>query len=199
MGQNTPTPPLRVLLIDADRGRAAILEQALADAGHQVVARLDSSGRLSERVRQCEPDVIIIDLESPDRDTLENMRAVSRDHPRPIVMFTEDPHSDSINQAIQAGVSAYVVDGLSPARVKPLMDVAIARFREYQALRSELDKAKHSLEERKLIDRAKRLLINQRGMDETRAYQTLRKLAMDRGQKMVTVARDVIAIFELID
>ena len=199
MSTPTTTHPLRVLLIDEDSGRAAILEQALCDAGHSVLARLESSADLIAQVQSLEPDVIIIDMESPDRDTLESMRVINRDHPRPVMMFAEDQDSRTINQAIQAGVSAYVVDDLNPGRVKPLLDVAVARFREYQALRNELAQARNTLEEQELIKQAKRLLMKQRQCDEAEAYQALRKLAMDRGQKMAEAARTVIAVIDLLD
>lgn len=192
-----PTP-LRVLVIDGDAGRSALLERALTDAGHAVVARFNSSERLVDRVEALEPDVIIIDLDSPDRDTLENMHAVSQSRPRPVVMFAEDDNSHSIEKAIRAGVSAYVVDGLAGKRVRPILDVAIARFREYQALRTELDKTRNSLAERKLIDRAKGLLMKQKGLDEDGAYQLLRKAAMDRGQRVADIARSLISAAELL-
>lgn len=198
MSQQNPKHPLRVLLCDEDRGRAALLEQALADAGYSVIARLVDADNLSAEVARHQPDVIIIDLDSPDRDTLEQMRSISRDQPRPIVMFAEDDDSGTINQAIKAGVSAYVVDGLSGKRVRPVMEVAIARFREYQALREELARTKNSLEERKVIEQAKGLLMRHRQMDENAAYQALRKLAMDQGKKLPEVARNVIAIMELL-
>ncbi len=127
------------------------------------------------------------------------MRCISRDQPRPIVMFAEDDDSGTINQAINAGVSAYITDGLEGKRVKPIMEVTIARFREYQALRDELAQARDSLEERKDIDRAKALLIKRQGMSEEEAHQALRKLAMDQGKKLGEVARKVIAIMELLN
>lgn len=198
MPHQNPKQPLRVLLCDEDRGRAALLEQALADAGYSVIARLIDAENLSAEVARHQPDVIIIDLDSPDRDTLEQMRTISREQPRPIVMFAEDDDSGTINQAIKAGVSAYVVDGLSGKRVRPVMEVAIARFREYQALREELARTKVSLEERKVIEQAKGLLMKHRRMDEDAAYQALRKLAMDQGRKLPEVARNVIAVMELL-
>ncbi len=149
-------------------------------------------------MQRYQPDVIIIDLDSPDRDTLEQMRTIHRDQPRPIVMFAEDDDSGTINQAIKAGVSAYIVDGLEGKRVKPVIEVAIARFREYQALREELATVKDSLEERKLIDRAKALLIKRQGMSEEQAHQALRKLAMDQGKKLGEAARNVIAIMDIL-
>lgn len=191
------TGSLRVLLVDANRGRSALLEQALSDAGYSVIAKINTGEDLAAQVRQHEPDVIIVDLESPDRDTLEHMHTISRDQPRPIVMFAEDEDSNTIHKAIKAGVSAYIVDGLSSKRVKPVMDVAITRFREYQALRDELNRTKISLEERKLLDRAKAVLIKSQGMTEEEAYQAIRKLAMDRGLKLAEAARNVISVMDL--
>lgn len=189
---------LRVMLVDEDPGRAAILERALEDAGYVVAAKITSATDLQGRVAALQPDVIIIDMESPDRDTLEHMRGISRDQPKPIVMFAEQGDSDTIAQAVQAGVSAYIVDGLNAKRIKPIMDVAIARFREFQALREELAQAKSSLAERKDIERAKGILMNQRGWSEDEAYQALRKLAMDKNLRLADVARNIIAVAELI-
>lgn len=197
MRKQEGTEALRVLLVDENRGRSALLEQALSDAGYLVIAKINTGEDLAGQVREHEPDVIIVDLESPDRDTLEHMHTISRDQPRPIVMFAEDEDSNSIHKAIKAGVSAYIVDGLSSKRVKPVMDVAITRFREYQALKEELTQAKISLEERKLLDRAKALLIKQQGMSEEEAYQAIRKLAMDRGMKLAEAARNVISVMDL--
>ncbi|HES76664.1 MAG TPA: response regulator, partial [bacterium] len=121
---------LRILLIDDFTSRAAILEQALSDAGHTIIARLGSTLDLPRQVHDLQPDVVIIDLDSPDRDTLENMSIVTRDNPRPIILFSAQDDSDTIQQAVRAGVSAYIVDGLSAKLVRPIIDVAIARFRE---------------------------------------------------------------------
>ncbi|MDY6978736.1 MAG: ANTAR domain-containing protein [Pseudomonadota bacterium] len=194
-----PASTLRVLLVDENRGRSALLEQALNDAGYSVIAKIDTSDDLAAQVREHQPDVIIVDLESPDRDTLEHMHSISRDQPRPIVMFAEDEDSKTIHKAIKAGVSAYIVDGLSSHRVKPVMEVAITRFREYQALRDELTQAKVSLEERKLIDRAKALLIKRQKITEQEAHQAIRKLAMDRGLKLADAARNIISVMDLLD
>ena len=189
---------LRVLLIDRSPGRAAILEQALKDAGYVVAAKLTGVVDLYNEVERIEPDVIIIDLESPDRDTLEQMREISRDRPKPVVMFADDDDSDTIRQAVKAGVSAYVVDGLAGKRVKPLMEVAIARFREYQALREELAEAKSTLAERKLVDKAKGLLMQRRGMSEDEAYKALRKMAMDSNKRIAEVAENLLAVADLL-
>lgn len=189
---------LRVLIIDGSPERSAILEQALSDASYTVVARLTTSADLTAQVAQLQPDVIIIDIESPDRDTLENMRHITRENPKPIIMFAERGASEIIETAIQAGVSAYVVDGLSRNRVKPILDVAIARFREFQALRNELAEVKNKLADRKIIDKAKGILIEKYGMTEEQAYGSLRKMAMNRNLRIVEVARNVIAMLEIL-
>jgi response regulator NasT len=189
---------LRVMLIDENTGRSALLERALLDAGHEVAAKIAADEDLLGRVKEIQPDVIIIDIESPDRDTLEHMHSISREQPKPIVMFAEKGDSETIGDAIRAGVSAYVVDGLSSNRVKPILEVAIARFREFQALRDELDKARSSLAERKVIEKAKGIIMKQRGYTEQEAYGALRKLAMDRNQRMADVARNVVEISELL-
>jgi response regulator NasT len=188
------------MLVDDQPARAALLEQALLDHDYKVIARLSSAAGLAEQVARLEPDVIIIDIESPDRDTLEHMSILHRDNPRPVVMFAEEgDDSGSIERAMRAGVSAYIVDGLNPARVKTIVDVAVARFREFHALRRELEETRSQLADRKQIDRAKGLLMKQRGLDEQQAYHAMRKMAMDRGQRLAEVAANIIAVFELLD
>ncbi len=187
---------LRVLIIDSSPERAAVLEQALNDASYVVVGRFTSSAGLPAQVIELNPDIIIIDIDSPDRDTLENMRHVTRDNPRPIVMFAEQGDTEMIQSVIRAGVSAYVVDGLSKNRIKPVVDVAIARFREFQALQHELAEMKSKLADRKFIDKAKGLLIEKYKMSEDDAYGALRKMAMNRNLRIVDVARNVISMFE---
>ena len=189
---------LRVLLIDKERGRSALLEQALQDLGYEVVARLHSEHDLYNKVGMLNPDIIIIDIQSPDRDTLESMRTISQDMPRPIVMFADKSDSSLIEASVRAGVSAYVVDGLAAGRLKPIMDVAIARFREFHALRTELDKMRVQLEDRKYIDKAKGLLMRKRGITEEEAYHSLRKLAMDRNKRIGEMARDLIALMDVL-
>ncbi len=189
---------MRVMLVDDNRNRVAILEQALQDAGYKVVARLVTGAPLLEEVRAVQPDIVIIDMESPDRDILESMRSISRDAPRPIVMFAERSDSDTIQAAVRAGVSAYVVDGLTDKRIRPIMEVAIARFREYEALRRELEQTRNQLADRKVVEQAKGLLMKRRGMDEEEAYQSLRKMAMDRNQRIAEVARNLIAMADLL-
>lgn len=189
---------IRVMLIDECPDRAAILEQALRDAGYAVVARCGPREDVPARVAESQPDVIVIDMQSPDRDILEDMGAISRAGPRPIVMFAADGDSTVIQAAVRAGVSAYVVDGLSEGRVRPIVEVAIARFREFQALRTELARAQNDLAERKEIEKAKGLLMARKGMSEHQAYGALRKMAMDRNQRLIEVARSVIMAAELL-
>jgi len=189
---------LRVLLVDDDAERAAILREALQTAGHVVVAEVRSAVELMSRVRDVQPDVIIIDRDSPDRDTLEHICIVTRDDPHPIVMFTQDKDQAMMREALKAGVSAYVVDGLSAERVRPIVDVALARFEQWQALRQELDQAQASLAERKLIERAKGIVMKQRGCSEDEAYRLLRKTAMERNMRLALVAESVIAMADLL-
>lgn len=189
---------LKVMVIDESAGRAALLQRALTDAGYEIIARVEHGMNLLERVEEVKPDVIIIDMEMPDRDTLEQLHTIHKDQPRPIVMFADNSESDVIEAAVKAGVSAYVVDGLNPERVKPIMDVAIARFREFQALREELEQTKSTLADRKVIDKAKGIIMKQRGTDEAEAYKSLRKMAMDSNKRISEIAKDVIAIAELL-
>ena len=195
----TVTSKLRVLLVDHQRGRLALMERALLDANYQVVAKLTNGNTLLREVERYDPDIVIIDLESPDRDTLEQMETINRHQPRPIVMFAEDDDQKTIHRAIKAGVSAYIVDGLQSHRVKPVLDVAIARFREYQALRNELLVAKNSLDERKQIERAKGILMFQKEMNEEQAYQCLRRMAMDQGLRIGEIANQIISVVALLN
>jgi response regulator NasT len=199
VAMNAKTKPLTVMLVDDQPARAALLEQALLDHSYKVIARLSSAAGLAQQVASLEPDVIIIDIESPDRDTLEHMASLHRDNPHPVVMFAGEGDTSAIERAMRAGVSAYIVDGLNPARVKTIVDVAVARFREFQALRRELEETRTQLADRKQIDRAKGLLMKQRGLDEKQAYNAMRKMAMDRGQRLAEVASNIIAVFDLLD
>lgn len=185
---------LNVTIVDDDSGRSIILERALKDAGYEVVAVLSSHDNLLQHIEKVQPDVIIVDLESPNRDSLESMRIVTEHNPKPIVMFTNDADDSMISEAITAGVSAYVVDGFNESRIKPIMDVAIARFREFQSLRSELQKTKDTLEERKVMDKAKGIVMSQRQCNEDEAYKTIRTLAMENNKRIIEVAEQIISI-----
>ena len=187
------------MLLDENEERSAILRAALSDAGHDVVARVPF--RDADLVRDVEtfvPDLIIIDTASPDRDTLEHLCVISATRPRPIVMFSGDRDGDTIREAIRAGVSAYVVDGLAAERVQPLIDAAIARFEQFQALREALAETQERLDERKRIDRAKGLLMDRKRISEQDAYALLRRMAMDRNVKLVQVADEVIRMSEVL-
>jgi response regulator NasT len=190
--------PTRVMLVDDTPTRSAILEQALLDQGLIVVCRLESAQGLIKNVEIHQPDIIIMDLESPDRDTLESMTVLNQHNPKPVIMFSDEGDSQIISQAIQAGVSAYIVDGINPRRVKPILDVAIARFREYQALRKELKQTRDQLADRKIIDKAKGLLMKTKGLDEEQAYHAMRKMAMDQGKPLVDIAQNILSVMELL-
>jgi response regulator NasT len=189
---------LRVLVVDGDADRAAGVVLALSEAGYRVTTVLETGTDLYAKVRESQPDVIIIDMESPDRDMLEHLQVINRDDPRAIVMFCQDDASETISAAVKAGVSAYVVDGLHPHRIKPILQTAVARFQDYQALRRELAETKTTLAERKILERAKGILMKQRGLSEEEAYQALRKSAMNHNKRIVEVADGVITAFELL-
>lgn len=191
-----PENALKILVVDQDRKRGHTLSEVLRISGYDVVNHVTCEDFLPNVVTESQPDVILIDLDSPDRDTLEHLAAIDRELPRPVVMFAKDDDEKTIERAVRAGVSAYIVDGMSDSRVKPVIDVAVAHFRQYQAVRIELDKALTSLEDRKSIDRAKALLIEQRRISEPEAYGLMRKLAMDRKQRLGQVARDILTISE---
>jgi response regulator NasT len=194
----TDIKPATVMLVDDTPTRAALLEQALTDQGLTVVCRLESAQGLMKRVEDHQPDIIIMDLDSPDRDTLENMSVLNQHNPKPIIMFADEDDSRVIEQAVQAGVSAYIVDGINPKRVKTILDVAIARFREYQALKNELEKTRNLLADRKTIDKAKGLLMKTKGLDEEQAYHAMRKMAMDQSKPLVTIADNILSVMELL-
>lgn len=186
------------MIVDEKAERAALIQAGVIEAGCEVVACLIGDTDLQSKVNALQPDVIVIDMECPDRDTLENMFRITQHQPRPTVMFVDRSDSESIRAAVEAGVSAYVVGGLSPERVRPILEVAIARFQEFQALRRELEDAKSSLEDRKLIERAKGILMKSRGVAEEEAFRALRKMAMDRNLRMAALAREIIAAAEVL-
>ena len=188
---------LRVLLVDQEPDRASTLERVLRDAGYDLLGKVAPDTELVGQVRRLGPDVTIVDMALPDRDPLEYIATLTRDQPKPIVMFVDQSDETMIGRAVKAGVSAYVVDGVDPQRVKPIVDVAIAQFREFQALRDELAQTKSNLAGRKLIDRAKGLLMAERDLSEEDAYRALRKLAMDRGMRLSDVAEEVLALAKL--
>jgi response regulator NasT len=186
------------VLVDEKAERSGDLERALEAEGYPVVARLSSRDDLRARIAELAPDVLIVDMASPDRDVLEDMQRITSDQPRPILMFVDESDAESTRAAVRAGVSAYVVDGLRSRSVRPIVELAIARFEEHEALRRELREARLHLEERKLVDRAKGILMQRKGVGEEDAYRLLRKAAMDRQVKIADVARDLIALADLL-
>jgi two-component system, response regulator / RNA-binding antiterminator len=189
---------LRVLLVDERADRARDLASTLEDAGCQVVAQLVGAVDLHATLRAVQPDIVIVDMDSPDRDTLEDMQRITSEQPRPIVMFVDETDSESIRTAVRAGVAAYVVKGASAERIRPVLEVACARFEEFQALKSELARVQSTLADRKVIERAKGILMEKRGLSEELAFQMLRTMAMKRGVRLAEVARHVLAAAEII-
>jgi two-component system, response regulator / RNA-binding antiterminator len=189
---------LRVMLVDSHFERTAPLNQLLTNAGYEVVAHLNDTANLDDEVRRYQPDVVIIDTDSPSRDTLEHLIVMGQNAPRPIVMFTHDNDPEKIRSATRAGVSAYVVGGLPNERLKPIMDAAIARFEEFKALRNKLEEAHGKLADRKVIERAKGLLMKQRGMDEDEAYSLLRNMAMSKKIRLAKLAEQVVQAAKLL-
>lgn len=202
MVMTTPFAPaavsLRVLLIDDGAHRVRDIAQALIQQGHTVVGVLDEATRIHDAVQALAPDVVIVDAESPTRDTLENLALLSSQAPRPVVMFSEDEAGDAMRAALSAGVSAYVVAGLSPHRLLPVMQVARARFEQEQTLRRELAEARSGVGQRKLIEQAKRILMQQLRLSEPEAHRRLQKLAMDRGLATGALARQLIDAHQLL-
>lgn len=189
---------LKVLVIDESRKRAADVCGGLAMAGYQVAAVLASADDLADQVDAIKPDAILIDTDAPSRDTLEHLAAMDQSTPRPVVVFARESDGETIRTAIRAGVSAYVVDGLAPARLKAIMDVAVVRFQEHQTLKTELAAATRKLSDRKLVEKAKGILMKARGLDEDAAYRALRKLAMDRCRPLAQVAGEVVDMARLL-
>ncbi len=182
---------MRVLVIDPDHARAALVAEGLAGIEPLEVRRATTYDEAEAAAFA--PDVVVIAAESPDRDTLDSLREASQGAPRPVVMFVDRSEPGLAEQAVRAGVAAYVVDGLAPGRVRSILDVAMSRFALTQQLRGDLAKAKADLESRKTVERAKGLLMKERGLDEDGAYRLLRKLAMDRGKPIGVVAADLLA------
>jgi two-component system, response regulator / RNA-binding antiterminator len=190
--------PLRVLLVDDDPDRAQGVRAALMQAGMEVISHLSNPFDLYDAVKSFTPDVVIVDTNSPSRDALEHIAIVSRDAPKPVVMFAADGSSDAIRSAVRAGVSAYVVDGLAPQRLQPILRVAVERFHAEQQLRGELAETKTALKERKLVERAKGLIMKREGVDEEEAFRLLRKFAMDKGLRMGDASERMIDILTLL-
>jgi response regulator NasT len=206
------TEPLRIVVIapdlhvtdpgdahavgEAERSRS--LRIGLLESGFNLVATLPVDVFLPERLAQLQPDMIIVDAESAARDTLEHVVMATREAPRPIVLFTNDADTRHVKDAVAAGVSAYVVAGLETERIRPILDVALARFQHEQALRRDLQEARSELAQRKTIDRAKGLLMQRQGLTEAQAYDKLRRTAMDKGLKIADVAQRILDVTDLL-
>jgi len=187
-----PEKPLRILIVDQNLMRAAVLEAGLRESGLDDVIVVRDMQNLLQRIVAADPDVIFIDLENPNRDVLEQMFQVSRVVHRPVAMFVDSADASSIEAAVEAGVGAYIVDGLRKERVRGVLDLCISRFNAFRKLRDELDRARQALEDRKLIERAKGIVMKQRKLDEAQAYALLRKSAMDSNLPLADVAQSVI-------
>lgn len=183
---------LSVLLIDDNLARAEIVQAGLRDAGYVLLERLDGTVDLAVKVGALKPDVIVVSIDSPSRDAIEDLRRVTEQQPRPIAMFADYSDPATIAAGMEAGVCAYVVKGLAKDRVQSVVDVAVAHFNRYHSMREELDRARLSLVERKTVDRAKGLLMEQKGLSEEAAYKLLRKLAMDQNKRIGEVAQDLL-------
>ena len=192
------TASLAILIIDEDDIRASIIREGLREAGHFNVTVISEMGGLLRRIEVIAPDVIVIDLANPNRDLLEHMFLVSRAVRKPIAMFVDQSDHGMMEAAIEAGVSAYVVDGLRQNRVKSILDMAVARFNAYSRLREELEDTRQALEDRKILDRAKGILMKNRGLSEDDAHRLIRSTAMQESRRIADVARSIVTAAHLI-
>jgi response regulator NasT len=190
-------PSLKIVIVDENPIRAAILKDGLREAGHINVTHLEDRTGLLARIYAIDPDVILIDLENPSRDELEQMFQMSRAVKRPIAMFVDQSDTASIQASVDAGVSAYIVGNLQKERIKTILDLCISRFNAFARLQGELDRTKSALEERKVIDRAKGILMKVKNLTEEQAYALMRKTAMNENKKIADVAQSVITAAEL--
>ena len=187
-----------ILLVDTRPERGKVLAQALAAEGVNLLSCVAPDEDLLSAVIRHGPDIVLIDIDSPDRDTLESLRTVQAHHPRPMVLFSQDDDHRSIRDAVNAGVTAYVVDGLESRRVQPILDAAMAQFARFSELEEELERTRTQLKDRKLIERAKGVLMDQQGISEASAYRAMRDLAMRRNKKLSEIAEGILATVELL-
>ena len=184
--------PLSIVVVERDRDRALLIVDSLRESGEHDIFVVSEETALARRIKERNPDIVLVDMASPSRDMLEELTLASGPMERPVAMFVDQSDDGLTKSAIEAGVSAYVVDGLRPERIKPIMDAAITRFHMFQRMRTELEATKLALEERKTLDRAKGILMKARGVSEEEAYALLRKTAMDQGKKMIEVAQSLV-------
>jgi len=188
----------KIVIVDESPIRAAILEEGLREAGYTSVVRISEMQSLLARIYALDPDIILIDLENPSRDILEQMFQVSRAVRRPIAMFVDQSDAASIQASVDAGVSAYIVDGLKKERIKPILDLCVSRFNAFSKLQDELDRTRSALEERKVIDRAKGILMKLKGLTEEEAYVLMRSTAMREKKKIGEIAQSILTASELL-
>ncbi|MGD1935051.1 MAG: ANTAR domain-containing response regulator [Candidatus Phaeomarinobacter sp.] len=189
---------LRILIYDENHIRASILEEGLREAGLEQIAVVTELNGIVARIAEFDPQVIFLDLANPNRDRLESMLQVSRTISRPIAVFVDEADSDTIDAAVDAGVSAYIVDGLKKERVTSILDITISRFNAFNRLKSELDEVRTELADRKTIDQAKLLLMKRRDINENEAYALLRRTAMSRSCRIVEVAQSLVMTADLL-
>lgn len=189
---------LSIIVVEQDVDRASEIVEALTAIGLEDIKVITEPSGLARKVKDNDPDVVLIDVSNPSRDTLEELTLASDPMSRPVAMFVDHDSNDLAKTAIEAGVSAYVVNGLAADRLRPVLDAAIARFNMFGRLRNELAQSKRALEERKVIDRAKGLLMKARGIDEEDAYALLRRTAMDQGRKVADVAQSLVTAADLL-
>jgi response regulator NasT len=191
-------PSLKVAVVEAERERALMIVDGLCEAGDYDVTVIGDASGLAQRLAELAPDLVLIDLSNPNRDTLEELAIASGPTERPVAMFVDNSDSQTTRAAIDAGVSAYVVDGLRKERIKPVLEAAVARFQLFARMRIELETTKAALAERKIIDRAKGLLMKAKGLSEDEAYALLRKTAMDQSRKVADVAQALVTAADLL-
>ena len=192
------TPALKILIVDASPVRAAIIDEGLREAGFTDLVRMGATHGLVAAIETHDPDVVVIDLEDPSRDALADMFLVSQHVKRPITMFVDQSDAASIEAAVEAGVSAYIVDGLKKERLKPILQTCISRFNAFRKLREELDEVRSQLDDRKLIDRAKGIVMRLKELPEEEAYALMRRTAMNEKRKLVEIARSIITAAEVL-
>jgi len=189
---------LRILVVDPNPVRASIVEDGLREAGYDNVVVIRCMDNLLRRIVDADPEVIFIDLQNPNRDVLEQMFQVSRVVHRPVAMFVDQSDTGMIEAAVEAGVGAYVVDGLRKERIQSILDTAVSRFNAFSRLRDELDRTRQALEERKVVERAKGILMKARGLDEAEAYDVMRKAAMNENRRISEVAQSLVTASRLL-
>jgi response regulator NasT len=194
----TPDQTLKIVIVDESAIRAAILKEGLRDAGYVEVVHIAEMTNLLDRIYAIDPDVVLIDLENPSRDVLEQMFQVSRIVRRPIAMFVDQSDTASIQASVDAGVSAYIVGGLQKDRIKPILDLCISRFHAFANLQQQLDVAQSALTERKVIDRAKGILMTEKNLGEEEAYALMRRAAMNKNMKIVEIAQSIVTAAEML-